>query len=125
MAEGEGACVVAANNILLVEDDRVTRQAMTMLLESAGYQVVSAANGREALDYLHHTKPPKLILLDLAMPVMDGWQFRCRQKADPSLAKIPVVMVSGASKRTIGDATTFLQKPIEFDSLLDTVRRYC
>ena len=72
----------------------LTRGAIKMLLEWEGYQVDCAANGQEALDYLHGQGEPELILLDVMMPVLDGEEFRREQQRDPSLAKIPVVVVS-------------------------------
>jgi CheY-like chemotaxis protein len=95
------------------------------LLEAEGYRVVCAANGREALDYLHHAELPCLILLDLEMPVMDGWQFRREQSRDPALASIAVVLLSGEDHldqiaNALGVAR-HLTKPIEFNDLLATV----
>ena len=67
-------------HILLVEDNAAVRQILTLFLEGAGYGVAGAANGRQALDYLRQAGPPQVILLDLAMPVMDGWEFRREQQ---------------------------------------------
>jgi CheY-like chemotaxis protein len=115
--------------IFLVEDDKATRDAMTMVLESEGYRVKAAANGREALDRLRDARPPRLILLDLMMPVMNGWQFRDAQTRDPRLASIPVVLFSAEADlsqkaKNLGIAG-YLQKPVEFDELLATVREHC
>jgi CheY-like chemotaxis protein len=117
------------HRILVVEDDTATRVAMTMVLQGTGYTVTEAGNGQEALDQLRVAPPPCLILLDLMMPVMDGWQFRARQRQDPTLAAIPVVVISAdggvqQKARALG-AAGFLQKPIEVDELLDTVQRHC
>src|SRR3982074_3818832 len=81
-------------NILVVEDDPDIRAALTQILSDDGYAVATAANGQEAIDHLRRTSPPALILLDLMMPVMDGWQFRSHQKQDPALKSIPVVIVT-------------------------------
>jgi CheY-like chemotaxis protein len=115
--------------IFLVEDDAATRDAMTLVLESEGYQVKSAANGWEALNRLSETRPPRLILLDLMMPVMNGWQFRDVQRQDPRLASIPVILFSAEAnlpqKAEALETAGFLQKPVELDELLATVRQHC
>ena len=79
--------------VLVVDDDPDTRAFQTLVLDVAGYQARGAANGREALDTLRRWRPDA-ILLDLAMPVMDGWEFRERQRADASLAEIHVLVAS-------------------------------
>jgi CheY-like chemotaxis protein len=115
--------------ILLVEDDEATRTAMALALELQGYTVTAVANGQEALDQLRAAGRPCLILLDLMMPVMDGWQFRRAQAQDPALAGIPVVVVSAdgsvPQKAAALGAAGFLQKPVEVDDLLVTVQRHC
>jgi CheY-like chemotaxis protein len=110
-------------NILVVEDDTIIREAMKMVLEWEGYKVATAANGREALDRLRWTDPPGLILLDLMMPVMDGWQFLHDQKQDPALASIPVVVVTAAADATPRDVAGRVQKPFQPEELLETLRR--
>jgi CheY-like chemotaxis protein len=88
--------------------------------------VAVAANGREALDYLRQGEPPRVILLDLMMPVMDGWQFRQEQQHDSTLAPIPVLVLSGEgdlpqvarSLRVAG----YFPKPVEFAQLLAAIR---
>jgi anti-anti-sigma factor len=118
-----------AGNILVVEDDAVTRDALKTVLEEKGYGVACAHDGRQALDRLGAAEPPALILLDLMMPGMDGWEFRREQERDPALASIPVVVVSGAGDVPAAAAALgvedYLQKPVEFDQLLATVRHYC
>jgi len=112
--------------ILVVEDDSTTRLALKTLLEAAGYRVACAANGREALDHLRRADLPWLILTDLSMPVMNGWQFRQEQQEDPALALIPVVVLSaeGDLPRTAAllGAAGHLTKPVEFDGLLEAIR---
>src|SRR4051812_43717388 len=81
-------------HILVVEDNAALRQVMRAVLEAAGYRVACAANGREALDSLRAAEPPFVILLDLSMPVMDGWQFRERQRQTAGFASIPVLLLS-------------------------------
>jgi CheY-like chemotaxis protein len=112
--------------ILLVEDDPATRDALTLVLGLEGYQVTVAADGKEALDLLRRQEPPGLILLDLLTPVMDGWQFRREQAADPKLADIPVVIISGADHveheaASLG-AAGYIRKPVEAGTLVATVR---
>jgi CheY-like chemotaxis protein len=117
------------HHILLVEDDAATREAMAPALEMSGYTVAGAANGQEAIDHLRGDGRPCLILLDLMMPVKDGWQFRAEQQQDPSLAGIPVVVVSADGtvdqKAVALGAAGYLQKPVEVDQLLSVVRRHC
>jgi CheY-like chemotaxis protein len=115
--------------VLIVEDDADLREMMAQLLVLEGFQVATASNGREALDYLrrvHNGETPNLILLDLMMPVMDGWEFRRKQQADPRLAKLPVIVLSALDQSRAADvnANAFLKKPLDFDRLLQLVRNY-
>jgi CheY-like chemotaxis protein len=81
--------------ILVVEDERGQREALAEVLSRLGYEVQCAANGSEALELMRHSESlPGLILLDLMMPVMDGWQFRAEQRKDRILADVPVVVLS-------------------------------
>jgi len=108
-----------------VEDDADIRDALDGLLSTEGFRVAGCSNGREALDWLHASPKPDVILLDLMMPVMDGWQFRVAQKQDPELATIPVVALSAdmTAKAAAIDADAYLRKPVEYDTLLDTLDR--
>jgi CheY-like chemotaxis protein len=114
----------AGKHILLVEDDEITRGAIKMVLEWEGYEVACAANGQEALDYLYSRGRPELILLDVMMPVLDGEEFRRRQQRDPSLAKIPVVVVSALEAAARLDAAGHVRKPFQVEELLAAIRRY-
>jgi CheY-like chemotaxis protein len=114
--------------VLVVDDDPVACRAMAKILEAEGFTVTMAGNGREALDRLHEGPLPSLILLDLAMPVMDGFQFLHEQRKDPTLATIPVVVVSAvdpaqAQAAALG-AAAYLRKPIEVDELAGKVRHH-
>ncbi len=114
--------------VLIVEDDDDIRGSLRDLLEEEGYDVAEAANGREALAQLHGGVHPFLILLDLMMPVMNGWEFREAQTRDPEISAIPVVVVSAdrgvAEKAASIQAADYLQKPIRFDKLLGLVGKY-
>jgi len=113
--------------VLIVEDDADLRDMMAQLLTLEGFNVATVANGREALEYLHDADRPDVILLDLMMPVMDGWEFRRRQQADPAVSGVPVIVLSALDQARAGDvnAAAFLKKPLDFDRLLTLVRRYC
>jgi CheY-like chemotaxis protein len=113
--------------VLLVEDDIDVREAVTDTLKDAGYGVLSARHGQEALDLLRKQGAPKpcLILLDLMMPVMDGWQFRELQSKDPALADIPVVALSAHDGLHALGAAGHLRKPVQLRALMDVVERFC
>ncbi len=114
--------------VLLVDDDEGIREAISEVLTDAGHEVATASNGREALDWLARGNEPCLILLDLMMPVMDGRQFRAAQRADPRLAGIPVVVITaGGDRGKQNDMAVqgWLGKPVELDTLLDSVHRHC
>ncbi len=115
--------------VLVVEDDLDIGEIVRLILEAEGYPVAVVRNGREAIAYLQAAGPPCLILLDLMMPVMDGWQFRAEQRRDPAWAAVPVVVISADArvpqKASALGATGYLAKPIDFDALLATVKRYC
>jgi CheY-like chemotaxis protein len=114
--------------VLVVEDDPDLRHLMSRLLVLEGFDPQLAANGREALDVLRATPLPRLILLDLMMPVMDGWQFRQAQRADPAIADIPVIVTTAVpltERFKELQAAAILQKPWDLGELLDVLRRYC
>jgi CheY-like chemotaxis protein len=115
--------------ILVVDDDPDLGEIMSYVLERAGYAAVIAQNGQEALTQLRGSLQPRLILLDLMMPVMNGWQFRAEQRQDPALSAIPVAILTadwGSLDRaaSLGVAAC-LKKPVELGSLFSLVRRYC
>jgi two-component system NtrC family sensor kinase len=109
--------------ILVVEDDRQILAIMSLLLEDEGYEIVTASDGKQALARLRDGPSPDLIILDLMLPALDGWEFRTIQRADPELSRIPVLAVSADSsaKAAAIDATSFLRKPFGADDLLDRV----
>ena len=115
------------STVFVVEDDVDTRDMLGRFLELEGFHVELAANGQQALDRLRDGLKPSVILLDLMMPVMDGWQFRQQQLRDPEIADIPVVVVSAAGRDRISnvDANAYLTKPVDLEQLLDRVSQYC
>ena len=120
---------MAAKHILIVEDDHDVAQSVAEVLESSGYGTGIAANGREALDYLKTNTHPDLILLDMMMPVMDGWQFREEQRKSPAFDSIPVVIVTAdgnaRGKAEAIQAAGLVSKPVTIDGLLNEVERIC
>jgi DNA-binding response OmpR family regulator len=122
------ASAVSYCPVLIVEDDVDLREMMAQLLTIEGFAAATAANGREALDYLkdNHDRP-HVILLDLMMPVMDGWEFRRRMQSDPDIAELPVIVLSALdpSRAKDVDSAAFLKKPLDFDRLLALVRQHC
>jgi CheY-like chemotaxis protein len=113
--------------ILVVEDDTATRNALAMILGAEGFAVIGAANGQEALGLLRGAPRPDLILLDLMMPIMDGWQFRREQAQDPGLSAIPVVVLSAdgnVQQKAISlRAADYLQKPVDVEQLLEVIQK--
>jgi CheY-like chemotaxis protein len=112
---------------MVVEDDYAIRETLRELLEEEGYRVVQASNGAEALSRLRSARTPKLILLDLMMPVMDGWEFRRALAEDAELSRIPVVVISAdhALDRKVSTLRVngWLPKPFHLDQLLQTIER--
>jgi CheY-like chemotaxis protein len=113
------------HGVLLVEDDQDIRETVQMILEDEGYLVYTAANGLEALKVLKSVGHPCLILLDLMMPVMNGWQFLEERKKDNLVAGLPVVVVSAVADESQSDhSVKFLRKPPDIDALLRVVGQY-
>jgi len=119
---------MSSGAILIVDDDNDVRSALSEMLEEEGFAVEGAHNGREALARLRAGGAhPAVILLDLMMPGMDGWDFRTEQMLDPKLAAVPVVIVSASgfsleSIRTQFRPAAYVEKPIERNALLDVIR---
>ena len=114
--------------VLIVDDDEFAREALATFLAGEGYPVLEAADGRVALDRLQESAVGA-ILLDIMMPVMDGWEFRSAQMDDPSLAVIPVMVIT-ADPTARGRAASlgvqgYMTKPIQFDRLLQFVGLHC
>ncbi|HEY3886551.1 MAG TPA: response regulator [Vicinamibacterales bacterium] len=114
-------------SVMIVEDDRDTREMLARFLALEGFSVRQAENGAQALDALN-TGGACVILLDLMMPVMNGWQFRAAQSSDPRLSGIPVVVVTaaGAAEKLPGiAANAWIPKPVDFDRLLSVITPFC
>ena len=114
--------------VMIVEDDRDTREMLGRFLELEGFEVQTAANGRQALETLAAGPPACVIVLDLMMPVMDGWQFRDAQARDPRLSSIPVVVVTAAGSREHVapiDAHAWFSKPLDLERVLQTIDGLC
>ncbi len=111
--------------IVLVEDDEGIRETMAALLEDEGFVVLQAANGEEGLERMRAAGDPCLVLLDLWMPVMNGWQMLAELRRDPALARVPVVVISAAGDLPAPDgAAAFLRKPIRLETLLESVETH-
>ena len=125
------------HTVLVVDDHEDVRMALEAILVADGSEVVTACEGEEALDRLRRGADPCVILLDLMMPKLDGWQFRQAQLADPTLANIPVIVLSAyvpaclsddMRSRSQGvrlDAAAVLGKPVDPDELVRVVRHHC
>ena len=114
--------------IMLVDDDTDALEMMCILLESAGFAVHPIEDGHRALHHLRHGARPSVILLDMMMPVMNGWQFRDEMRRHPELADIPVVVLTGDGRaeqkaREI-EADGYLKKPVDLEDLVAAVQRY-
>lgn len=110
--------------ILIVDDEYSIVESITDLLTDEGYRVVAAANGREALDQIGAVRPD-LVLCDIMMPVMDGRALLAALRADPALARLPVIMMSAAAaplRPEEADGVPVLKKPFEIDLLLAHLR---
>jgi CheY-like chemotaxis protein len=117
-----------SGGVLIVEDDEDIRADMAAILRLKGYPVEQAANGREALACMRRSLP-SVVLLDLMMPEMNGWELRDHMRADERLRDVPVVVVSGAGKLDENDpdfaAAAVLPKPFELVQLFEVVDRFC
>lgn len=116
--------------VLIVDDDRAILDGVGEFLREEGFRVVATGNGAEALTRLRAGLRADVILLDVLMPVMDGWDFRAEQLADPRLRDMPVVVISasGFARETIGQqlkAREVFSKPIDLDRFLETLRALC
>jgi two-component system, sensor histidine kinase and response regulator len=118
----------AVQCVLLVDDDPAVREMFSQALRLAGFDVMEAATGTEALERLRSTTQIGVILLDLKMPDMDGWRFRLAQRTDPRMAAIPTVITTGAPLSEVLDcdlkAADYLLKPVGIEHLISVVSHY-
>lgn len=130
----ESRMPMPAGNILIVEDDRETRDMLATWLSHEGFNAVAAEDGLEALHLLRTVRrrapdEPCLVLLDLRMPRLGGNEFRRAQLGDPTVANVPVAVMSGATdleqRAAALGAVATVPKPIDLGVLRDVVRRYC
>lgn len=113
-------------SILVVEDNKEIQDSLKLALEIEGYHVFTADNGKQALEQLSRIPTPCIILLDLMMPVMNGWEFVDEISKDLMLSTIPIVVVSAfGDKKGTPKSIGYIQKPIDLDTLLDTVAKHC
>jgi two-component system, chemotaxis family, chemotaxis protein CheY len=116
-------------SVLIVDDEEDVRESLAAILEAEGYSVIEADNGEAALQQLEKSAAVCLILLDLFMPIMNGWTFRQKQLGEPAFAAIPVIVISAdaaAARRAaalgVVDAIT---KPLDLERLLQVVSQHC
>jgi CheY-like chemotaxis protein len=105
--------------ILVVDDDPDIRDSLGEALREEGYEVIQFSSAREALDYLRGGARADVILLDLFMPGLDGWDFRAEQKSDPRTADIPVISLSAGGK--LVDVACSLRKPVTLDEIVRAI----
>ena len=117
------------HEILIVEDDSALREALAQVLSDEGYELLSARDGLEAVNCLKKGNRPDIILLDLSMPVVNGWEFRMFQKRDPELARIPVVLITagGYTQEEVAwlEPAALIPKPVDLSLLLSVIQRFC
>jgi CheY-like chemotaxis protein len=129
-ASHSGSLDLDPSTVLVVDDDLAVLDGLSELLQNEGYRVVTAQDGREGLDHLRRGLRPCVIVLDLMMPVMDGWDFRHEQLKADELKDIPVVVITAAGfseasvKAQFGDIE-FVPKPPPPGALINAIRRLC
>lgn len=121
--------LAAMPDILVVDDDEGIRETLEDVLSAEGYHVETAGNGAIAVDRIHRGPKPHLVLLDLMMPVLSGWEFLLMAEEDEVLASVPVVVLSAmtapiSSPDVHGGVKACVQKPVVLEELLAVVRRY-
>jgi CheY-like chemotaxis protein len=113
-------------SVLVVEDDEGIRNTLRFAIECEGFQVYAAENGKEALEILREIPKPCIILLDLMMPVMNGWEFFEAAQKSEAFATIPVVLVTAFGERAEAiQSKGILKKPVDLNLLFKTIRRWC
>lgn len=116
-----------STTVLVAEDDESIREEVAEILRDEGYEVVTAANGVQTLECLREVTGPAVLILDLMMPKLDGWELRSEQLRDPRLASVPILVVSGAAdlreQAAALRADAWLTKPFRVDALIAAVAR--
>jgi CheY-like chemotaxis protein len=123
-AAGDGKQVDTSRIVLIVDDDPDLLDVTSFVIESEGIGVETARNGQEALALLRAGTLPGLVLLDLMMPVMNGWEFLEEVAKDPSLQAIPIVVLTAAERTQVSGAMEVLRKPMDLTALIRVVERY-
>jgi CheY-like chemotaxis protein len=116
------------SSILVVDDDPGIRTMLTLFLTHKGHSALEATNGQEALDQLRQSaQTPCLILLDLMMPVMNGWELSAALQRDETLAKVPIIVISAMGEAGAAGLhpAEFMSKPVDIDHLIDVVAEHC
>ena len=118
------AAATTARRVLVIENDRELRECIRHVLEDEGFPTVVADHGHTALEVLRADEDlPDVIVLDMMMPIMDGWAFLATARRDPRLVSIPVVVITGLAERMDREfVSRALRKPVNLDDLLDAVR---
>jgi CheY-like chemotaxis protein len=120
----KGKSMTASCAVLVVDDDQGIRELLAEALEMEGFDVKAAGNGAQALTLMEHWRPD-VIVLDLNMPIMDGWAFRAAQRGKPAIADIPIIVFSaafqGGQQIDVLNAAAFLPKPCDLDHLIRIV----
>src|SRR5690606_24478191 len=114
--------------VLVVDDDEPFRTEIVEALQRSGYSVVSAGDGREALEYLRGQSTPALVILDMMMPLRDGWSLFEAVKGDPHLSSVPIVLLTCVGESQDigpGDVTGYLRKPVRMKTLLRIAEQHC
>jgi CheY-like chemotaxis protein len=128
---GEQNAFMPGGTILVVDDDADVRETLAETLAFEGYTTEQAANGQEALDYLRNNPAPCLVLLDLMMPVMNGYDFLNAIRSEPALSSVSVFIVSAAAREQVeaaaksSAAVGVLTKPVQLAALLGAVEKFC
>jgi CheY-like chemotaxis protein len=125
-----GSKTLAGLTVVVVEDNRISREGLAVVLREEGAVVALAADGQETLAYLRSRPPPDLVLLDMMLPGIDGWGVLAERRRDPSMAAVPVLILTGLGiaspdwAASLG-AAGYLRKPVDAEGLLAEIRRCC
>jgi CheY-like chemotaxis protein len=111
--------------VLIVVDHFASRDVLRQLVEKDGRAVLTACDGRDALECARSIPPPSVILLDLSMPIMNGWEFLQHKNADPTIAGIPTIVSSGSFTDLPAGTMNLLTKPVDIERLLALIEQYC